>query len=214
MEVIRRWREVQGAEMGTKSEDSGLRAQTLAGGFSQLHHCHRPGAAVLVCRQGCAARLLCYRTRRLEVGPPTPGTGECAWGWRQQSGHDPNSSRCLPHGWDPISLLPPTRPPHPTSGPFSLPRHLWRRQEAPASEVKPADAHGLLAQPAHSCELQSCSGCLHSFTHTPSGGSAHPQLVQRQAPTGSTNRLEHNKCSEAGNTEAPWTRDERKRDEE
>lgn len=75
MEVIRRWREVQGAEMGTKSEDSGLRAQTLAGGFSQLHHCHRPGAAVLVCRQGCAARLLCYRTRRLEVGPPTPAQG-------------------------------------------------------------------------------------------------------------------------------------------
>ena len=70
MEVIRRWQEVQGAEMGTKREGSGLRAQTLAGGFSQLHCCHGPGAAVPVCRQGCAARLLCCRTRRLEPGPP------------------------------------------------------------------------------------------------------------------------------------------------
>ena len=48
MEVIRRWQEVQGAEMGTKREGSGLRAQTLAGGFSQLHllpasnHFHLP----------------------------------------------------------------------------------------------------------------------------------------------------------------------------
>ena len=80
MEVIRRWQEVQGAEMGTKREGSGLRAQTLAGGFSQLHCCHGPGAAVPVCRQGCAARLLCYRTRRLEPGPPPaphPGKRGC-----------------------------------------------------------------------------------------------------------------------------------------
>lgn len=78
MEVIRHWREVQGAEMGTEREGSGLRAQTPAGGFSQLHHCQGPGAAVPVCRQDCAARLMCCRTRRLEAGQPpkeerTPG---------------------------------------------------------------------------------------------------------------------------------------------
>lgn len=89
MEVIRRWQEVQGAEMGTKREGSGLRAQTLAGGFSQLHCCHGPGAAVPVCRQGYAARLLCYRTRRLEPGPAPhpPPREERTPGQKRSMGH-------------------------------------------------------------------------------------------------------------------------------
>ena len=100
---------------------------------------------------------LCFRIKGAHFSrwdPPPPQPRERAQGWRQQTSHGPNSSRCLPHGWDPISLLSPTRPPRPTSGPFSLPRHLQRRQEAPALEGKLTDTHGLLAQPAHSCELE------------------------------------------------------------
>ena len=119
---------------------------------------------------------------RWDRPPAPPRPGERAQDWRQQTSHGPSSSRCLPHGWDPISLLPPTRPPRPTSGPFSLPRHLQRRQKLQhrkGNQQTHTDCLPSLHTPVSSSP---CSRCLHSFTHTPSSGSAHPQLVQRRAP--------------------------------
>ena len=80
MEVIRRWREVQGAEMGTEREGSGLRAQGSGPGGWLLPAAPLPGA--WGCCAGLKARLCSQahvlQDQRLEAGQPpreerTPG---------------------------------------------------------------------------------------------------------------------------------------------
>lgn len=111
---------------------SGLHAGQRTG-LRRLQSPHDPSALHLMGRVCFVMKGTCFsRQDTLENIPRIGGS---------KTGTAAQASQCLLHGWDPIFLPTPLLL---TSLPSSLPSSLLSSPEAPAWEVKPTDAQGLL----------------------------------------------------------------------
>ena len=116
----------------------------------------------------------------------------------------PHLASDLPHPVTPTSHLRALFPPQTPS-----------EKTGSSSIGSETNRHTQTACPAHTLlvSVPAVDAFMPSLTHLPVVLPT-PSWHRGEPPAGSTARLKLNKCSEAGNTEAPWTRDARKRDEE